>query len=221
MTNSRRLFPLFALHALFTSGVVSEEVQLKTSDEKTVQALLFGKGETGLILCHGRRYFAGGETYRDQCEYLQEKGLRCLALSFRGYPSKAPPNLPGREHDIEAAFDHLVKVGARRVYVLGSSMGGFAVLDALELLRKKPQLSGIIIVSAYHPTACRTSKIPKLFVAAEDDQTFYPKVLATHRHASDPKLLITYPKGGHGQMLFKSHGEDLLEKIVKFTKAGS
>lgn len=168
---------LSALSALIASGA-EKQVVLRTSDGQDVQASVYGSGDTALVLCHGRAYTTGAASFEEQCRYLEKKGIQCLALSFRGYPAEAPPVPVGADRDVLAAVKHLADLGTKRIFVLGSSMGGFIALQALPDLETVPQFSGVVLLSAFDNEAIRNSGIPKLFVAAEDDRQYYRKVLA-------------------------------------------
>ncbi len=202
---------------LALSARAEESISISAADGKAISGLLYGTGETALILCHGRGYKTGAASFKEQCVYLKSKGMMCLALSFRGYPSESPPTLANRELDILAAVDFLVRRGAKRVFVLGSSMGGFVALKALQRLEEKESFAGLIIVSAYDATACASSSTPKLFIAAEDDKAYYAGVMATFEKAACPKQMIAYRVGGHGQSIFNVHGQASLEQILAFT----
>lgn len=199
-----------------------QPVEMKASDGTAITGKLYGKGPTALVLCHGRAYTKGAESFAEEARWLASKGLMCLALSFRGYPGDTPAaTMAGQDLDIVAAFDHVVGLGARRIYVLGSSMGGFATFKALAALGEKPQFAGIIILSAFHPQVTGREPGRKLFVVAEDDRRLYPKVMVTFIKTASPKQAIVFKKGGHGQQLFKTHAKELLEAIRLFAVMGS
>jgi len=123
--------------------------------------------------------------------------------------------MEGQDLDILAAFDHLAGLGAKRIYVLGSSMGGFAALKALKPLSEKPQFAGIIILSAFSQESIRGIGGRKLFVVAEDDRIL-TNLLRTFIRATGPKHCTVFHRGGHGQALFKTHRDELLEQIRLF-----
>lgn len=198
-----------------------ERVECKAADGTIITAQLYGEGKTALILCHGRGYKSGGESFAEQCLYFQQKGIASLALNFRGYPAESPPDLSGKELDVIAAFDFLVQRGANRIFVLGSSMGGFASLAALQKLETKPQLAGVIIISAYDAPACTRAQCRKLFLVAETDTSSYQGVKATYASAAEPKTLLAFPDGGHGQSLFRSRGEEMRKAISEFIAQGA
>lgn len=217
-----KIILLLTSSILILMGAVSnagEKNSMKTSDGKQIQGLLFGESTTAIILCHGKGYKTGAKSFQKECEYLEKKKILCLALSFRGYPSDAPQNLRGREKDIIAAFDYLVKEKqAKNIFILGSSMGGFITFSALPLLEKRPEYRGAIILSAYRSKSYKSSSKPKLFIVAKDDKSYYPKVLSAFSKANTPKQMIAYSRGGHGQSLFNSHKEEILEQILSFVK---
>lgn len=213
---------LVSLAPLAAADKDPQPVQIKTADGKTITAKLYGDGKTALILCHGRSYRNGGESFAEQCRHFQQKEIACLAIDFRGYPSESLPDVTGLEQDVIAAFDFLVQRGGERIYILGSSMGGSATLDALRTLDGRKQLAGIIIISAADPEACARARCRKLFIVAENDPAgSFAGVKAMHASASEPKQLVTFEIGGHGQSLFKSRGTEMLNAIGKFIEDGA
>ena len=199
-------------------SVTGQLIEMTASDGKTVTGKLYGQSGIALLLCHGRRYTTGADSFADECRDLQAKGVMCLAISFRGYPSDSPPMLPGQQLDIVAAVDALVERGAKSIYVLGSSMGGFAALDALAALAPKPQFKGLIILSAFQPQDRVTAPCRKLFVVAEDDRRLWPKVMAMFIKSTAPKQAVVFKTGGHGQQLFKTHRDELMAEILTFLR---
>lgn len=201
-------------------GQGEREIEIETADGKTITGLLYEGGGTGLVLCHGRMYKTGGASFRGQCAHLQKRGVACLAISFRGYPSDSPPRPVGAKEDVLAAVRYLEKTGVKRVFVLGSSMGGFVALKALPELEEEEVFAGLIVLSAFDSEAARRAKRPLLFVAAEDDAPNYSRTFSCFESASAPKQMIAYKTGGHGQSLFVSHEAALLDEIVAFLRPG-
>ena len=208
--------------ALLVAGALAAQdptpVRTTASDGRAVTGKLYGQSDTALVLCHGRMYTTGADSFADECRALSAKGVMCLALNFRGYPAERPAMLPGQALDVVAAVDYLAGRGAKRICVLGSSMGGFAALEALGSLSAKPQFHGLIVLSAFDDQACRRATCRKLFVVAQDDRRLWPKVLAMFIKAAAPKNCIVFDTGGHGQQLFKTHRQELLEQIRVFVQ---
>ena len=204
--------------SLAQEGAAAQLVEMTASDGKAITGKLYGQSDIALVLCHGRRYTTGADSYADECRDLQAKGIMCLALSFRGYPSDSPPMLPGQELDVVAAVDALVERGAKSIYVLGSSMGGFAALDALRNLCAKPQFKGVIVLSAFLSQGRVAAPCRKLFVVAEDDRRLWPKVMAMFIKSAAPKQAVVFKTGGHGQQLFETHRDELMAEILTFLR---
>lgn len=195
-------------------------VQILTSDNITIEGDLCGKGDVGLVLAHGLYYLDGKDSYRRELEYFGRNGVCALAISFRGYPSdEVPPMDEGRVHDIIASVDCLVKAGCSRVYVLGSSMGGWITLQAAHSLDSLPHFAGLIILSAGRKGLAAGLTCRKLFVAAEDDPDILANLQDMYRVASKPKQMEIYKNGGHGQKLFEIRGEELKSLILEFITA--
>jgi hypothetical protein len=196
----------------------AEQVEFEASDGTRLSGLAVGKGETGLLLCHGRGYVTGGKSFEREYQHFAAQGIACLAINFRGYPAKAPPMPTNLDRDVLAGFQALAERGAKRIVVLGSSMGGFAVLQAIDELSRRPQYAGMVILSAYHAEACRGVGGPKLFFVSQDDRDFYARTVVTCIKAASPKQLVVFKLGGHGQTLFKTHRQEVLDRISLFLR---
>ena len=192
-------------------------VTITASDGVAIEADIAGSGTTGLVLGHGLKYIGGKDSYRDEVRDLAAQGLTALAVSFRGYPSEEIPSMQeGRDRDLLAAAKLLEERGCTDVYVLGSSMGGWIALDAAEDLMRVPAFRGLILISAGDPGAADKLGCRKLCVVAEDDPRILERVRAMQATAAEPKELVVYDSGGHGQALFQSRREELLDLIVAF-----
>lgn len=198
-------------------GTMMETVTFTMPDGVVFEGDLAGSGSTGLVLGHGLKYIDGKDSYSKEVRDLSARGLTVLAISFRGYPSEEiPPMQEGRDQDLLAAAKVLEESGCDDVYVLGSSMGGWIALDAAEDLMRLPAFRGLILISAGDPGAADKFGCRKLCVVAEDDPQILERVRAMHDTAAEPKRLVVYDSGGHGQALFKSRRDELLDLIVAF-----
>jgi pimeloyl-ACP methyl ester carboxylesterase len=192
-------------------------VTLTASDGVAIEADVAGSGTVGVVLAHGLKFLDGKGSFRDELLFLGSHGVTALAISFRGYPAqKIPPITGGRDRDLLAAVSFLEEGGCDRVFVLGSSMGGYAALRAAEALKERDAFAGMILISAGDAGGADGVACPKLFVVAEDDARMHESVTAMHRTAPEPKRLVVFKEGGHGQALFASHSEELLETILAF-----
>jgi len=194
-----------------------ETVELTTADGVTIEGDLAGSGTLGIVLAHGLKYIDGKDSFRDQLECLGELGFTALSISFRGYPAREiPPTVGGRDLDLLAAVAYLAERGCSKVFVLGSSMGGWVALAAVDRLVQMPAFGGLILLSAGDPGAADAIEHPKLFLVAEDDPRILERVRTMHDTAAKPKELKVFPSGGHGQALFETRGDEVLAAIESF-----
>jgi pimeloyl-ACP methyl ester carboxylesterase len=168
----------------------------------------FGKGTTAVILTH--------QSEGDLCDWLPyakrlaSKGYFAFPIDFRGYGfSDTPPAGPYRyTQDIAAATKALRKLGKKKVFVVGASMGALAAVVAGANV--SPPLAGVVSVSA--PARFRGMdgvkagprlRVPTLFLAATDDDNagydFSADAQALHRAAAtSDKRLELLPGSLHG-----------------------
>jgi len=117
------------------------------------------------------------------CEWAPEarrlaaRGIWAFAFDFRGHGSSEGTQRLGRLGlDVAAAVKAVRGLGARRVVVVGASLGGIAAVVGAATI--KPPLAGVASVSGpavipgrldARPLAPRLA-VPALFVASRDDQ---------------------------------------------------
>ncbi len=135
-----------------------------------------GRGRTGVVLAHSPS--------SDLCEWmpyarrLAGLGYRVLAFDLNGFASSTrSPGNPGNaryDQDVVAAANLLRARGASSVLLLGSMLGGLAVLVAAPQI--SPPVAGVIDMSGSTTmsgldteAAARRLRVPVLFVAAELD----------------------------------------------------
>jgi pimeloyl-ACP methyl ester carboxylesterase len=177
--------------------------RFRTSDGATLVGVVLGSGRTGLVLGH--------QLGSDLCEWLPqarsfaERGYRVLAFDFAGFGDSEHGPADGRvDTDVVAAAAQLRQRGADRIVLIGSSMGGTAVLSAATRIR--PPVAGVVSLSGASgfggveaEAAMTRLRVPVLFVVAADDQPFTEQARLMHRAARvrDKRLLVV-PGGGHG-----------------------
>jgi pimeloyl-ACP methyl ester carboxylesterase len=185
--------------------------RFRTSDGATLVGVVLGTGHTGLVLGH--------QLGSDLCEWLPQArafakvGYRVLVFDFAGF-GDSQPGPDGRvDNDVVAAAAELRRRGVDRVVLVGSSMGGTAVLSAATRIR--PPVAGVVSLSG--PSgfggvdaqgAMARLRVPVLFVVAADDQHFTEQARVMYRAARvrDKRLLVV-PGGGHGTSMVE-FGED-------------
>ncbi len=169
----------------------------------------FGKGTTAVILTH--------QSEGDLCDWLPyarrlaARGYFVFPIDFRGYGfSQARTGAAATRYaaDIAAAAKALRKLGKRKVFVVGASMGGIAGLVAGASV--KPAVDGVISISSPARYASMDAvataprlRLPVLYLAAvrddnagydfsEDAKAMYAKT------ASARKRLELLPGTAHG-----------------------
>jgi dienelactone hydrolase len=111
------------------SGITAQPLWLTTDDRVRLYAIEAGEGNIGVVLAHQGR--------SDLCEELPyakslvDEGLRVLAFDFRnnGHSAHSSKNALAYRRDFTAAIKQLRGDGARRVFLIGASMGGAAAVQ--------------------------------------------------------------------------------------------
>ena len=193
-----------------------------SGDGSTLVGLVLGTGRTGLVLGH--------QLGSDLCEWLPQarqfakRGYRVLIFDFAGF-GDSQPGPDGRvDNDVAAAAAQLRRRGVDQVVLVGSSMGGTAVLSAATRIR--PPVAGVVSLSGASgfggvdaQGAMRRLRVPVLFVVGADDQPFREQARLMHRAAAvrDKRLLVV-PSGGHGTSMveFGSDAPRVLATVRRF-----
>lgn len=150
-------------------------VQLVTSDGARLTGAERGSGRVGIVFAH--------QTDGTLCDWLPyastlAKGHVVLAIDLRGYGQSTLPkdaSASGRfDVDVATAVTHLRQHGAKRVVLIGASLGGTTVLAATRIV--KPQVNGVVSLSG--PArfgdvdaagAVGSLRVPLLLAAASSD----------------------------------------------------
>ncbi len=190
------------------------EVYFNTADGGIVYANLYGSGEIGVVLAHGAVF--NKESWDPLARKLAEKGYMVLAIDFRGY-GKSKPGKEARAlyEDVLAAVRYLRKIGAKRIAVIGGSMGGRAAAMAA-VNAKEGEIDQLILLSPAPIATPEKIKGDKLFIVSKDEQIM-PLVKEQFEKAPEPKKLIVLEGSAHAQHIFKSpQGERLTHEILNY-----
>jgi dienelactone hydrolase len=154
-------------------GLTAQPVWIQTSDGARLYAIQAGTGPTAVVLAHQGR--------GDLCEELPyartllARGLRVLAFDFRGYGrSELPAHNPlALGHDLAAAVRYQHDKGTSRVFLIGASMGGAAVVQngAGLPVAGLVSLSGTRLWSGYgiNKPGPRALRAPFLYIGSRSD----------------------------------------------------
>ena len=236
----RRAFLLVAILAVAASTagaatqqaehacVAGAEIRFAAADGTKLVGHRFGKGTTAVILAH--------QSEGDLCDWapyarrLASKGYFVFPIDFRGYglsqkrTGAAATRFPS---DLAAATKALRKLGKKKIYLVGASMGGLASLVAGANMT--PPLAGVVSVSG--PARFRGMdalksaprlRVPVLYLAAESDDNagfdFSQDAEAMHAAtASADKQLEVLPGFQHGIALMgaSARAKALVEAFLK------
>jgi pimeloyl-ACP methyl ester carboxylesterase len=169
--------------------------RFSTPDDVTLSGSVLGRGATGVVFAH--------QVAGDRCQWLPFArelalmGYRALVFDMRGYGASGGVQNVNPDQDVVGAAAELRRRGAKRIILVGSSMGGTGVVAASPRIR--PRVSGVVELSA--PTgfggadaraAARKLKRPALFIAGRDDGDFATATRTLYRAATsrDKKLVI-------------------------------
>jgi pimeloyl-ACP methyl ester carboxylesterase len=193
------------------AGEAARTFRFTTGDGATLVGLTLGTGRTGLVLGH--------QLGSDLCEWLPQarafarRGYRVLVFDFAGFGDSLSGPDSRVDTDVVAATAELRRRGAEQVVLVGSSMGGTAVLSAATRIR--PPVAGVVSLSGASSfggvdaqAAMARLRVPVLFVVGADDQHFTEQARLLYRAArvADKRLLVV-PGGGHGTSMVE-FGDD-------------
>lgn len=137
-----------------------------------------------------------------------------LAIDFRGYGKSKSGNKgsKARYEDILAAIRFLRKKGARRVSVLGGSMGGGAAALA-SIQCEEGEIDCLVLLSPVPVRAPGLIKGDKLFIASEEER-LRPRIEDQYEKAQEPEKLVTLKGKAHAQHIFETEQSGILTKII-------
>lgn len=146
-------------------------------------------GRTTVVLAH----MSEGDlcSWLPYARSLAARGLFVFPFDFRGHGfSEGRENHRRAPGDVVAAVRAVRSLGARKVVVVGASLGGIAAVMAAPIVR--PALAGVVAVSAPAAIpgeldavpAARRIGVPVLYLAAEDDRN------GPYDFAADAQVLL-------------------------------
>jgi pimeloyl-ACP methyl ester carboxylesterase len=174
----------------------AEGVTLTTGDGAQLDAAVVGEGEVGVVLGHQfRSDFCSWVPFAKQ---LAERHIGALAINFVS---------TSLDDDMVAGARELQRRGAKRIILVGASMGGTAALvaaaeidvDGVAALSAPREFSGLDALPAV-----RGLEIPALFVVGRRDEIFARDARRLYRAMSSPDKALVVTSGSE-------HGTDLLQ----------
>lgn len=210
--------------ATATTVPPQERLSLESEGE-TIVSDLYGRlpAERVAILVHGQNWDASG--WREVAPLFVARVVPALAVNLRGYAGssgKTNRYRPGKPWtpvaDLRAAKAALRDRGVKEIALVGSSMGGSAVLAS----SFEGDVECVVAISA--PVAAVPEELSKkitgrkLFVCADRDSLrATPNVLSCFTAANTPKKLVLFGGREHSRAMFTApYGDEALGEIVEF-----
>jgi dienelactone hydrolase len=212
---SRASLPVLTALAAPGGGLASElpkEVSFPTRDGGRIDAHIYGDGPHAVVLAHGAVF--DKESWQVLAGQLCDRGLRVLALDFRGYGRSTPGTEEGALWlDVVGAADYLRQQGAQRVFALGASMGGGAVARA-SVESPEGTFDKVILLAAApieDPDRMRAGSL--LFVVSREEHLL-PRVRQQFELAPEPKRLEILEGSAHAQHVFGTDQAEALTQLI-------
>lgn len=163
-----------------------------------------GAGEMATIFSPGSRY--SKESWYFLADLLQKLNIGSVSTG-------------GSSSDIHAAISFLKAKGYEKIVLVGGSMGGEAVLGALQESIDE-SVTKVVLLAPFGGNPIKSGKIDKLFIVAQKDGVVSSSdIISLFENSSEPKTIKIYEKSrAHAQELFASKRtqKDVTERIVKF-----
>lgn len=198
-------------------NVPSSQVHFSTQDHIQLAGVLYGASKTTAIICSHERPGTKAD-WSDSAPWFAARGFLVLAYDFRGNGESQGLYDPGKENlDLLAAIAFVHRHGAKRVILLGASMGA----DISLIVAAETQVAGVITLSPEYlfglsDIQIRAISSPKLFINSTGD-SYAPDTQQIFQNARPPKELYLYPGVAHGVDIFQTeYGQDLIERIIAF-----
>jgi alpha-beta hydrolase superfamily lysophospholipase len=202
------------------------DVTFRAPDRTRLVGHRFGRGKTAVVLAHqSRADFCQWVSYARR---LARLGYTAFVFDFRnnGRSQQVGYARAGRlAGDVAGAVRYVRAHGAKKVFLVGASMGGTAVLAAAANV--KPAVAGVVSLSGPGSSggvdadaAVPRLRVPVLYVVAEEDAggAFAADARALYdRTASTDKAIEVLPGFSHGVSLvaFAGPARNLLEQFLR------
>jgi len=180
------------------------EVVLKPSATTECSAAFFNGAQSRAVV------FVPGAVFDKESWYELAGRLQGLKIASLSLDGKTP-------RDVQAGIAFLKGKGFDRITLAGGSMGGAAILGALEN-GVDDAVSQVILLAPAGGSPLKNGRIDKLFIVAKEDALgLYPDVRLLYEGSAEPKRFVEFEGTEHAQHLFKGeHKEALSNLLVEF-----
>ncbi|MBE9488751.1 MAG: alpha/beta fold hydrolase [Bacteroidetes bacterium] len=207
------LYPIFLILMVINIHATNnyELITYATEDGGVIEASFFeGNQDLVVVFAHGAIF--NKESWYFMAEKLQKENISSLSLDFRGYGNSKMGSTNKRLLDILGAIDYLKERGFNNIAIVGGSMGGAAVLNALDI-KTDAVIKKVVLLAPAGGSAIVSESINKLFIVSKDERLF-TRVNMIYDESSQPKELKVYPGSFHAQHMFKAEYSDELTNII-------
>jgi pimeloyl-ACP methyl ester carboxylesterase len=198
------------------------DLRFRAADGTRLVGHRFGRSRTVVVLAHESR-----GSLCDWAPYgrrLARLGLSAFAFDFRNYgqsQTRAYRNGQSQGVDVAAAVRLVRRLGARRVFLVGASLGGSAVVSAGASVR--PRVNGVVSVSGAADLADALGsaahlQAPVLYLAGRYDVQFAGDAQRLYDATGlTDKTLEILGRGEHGVELVGASpsARSLIERFVR------
>jgi len=220
MNFNRFVYALAFIAVLSSPKAIAQTYELLsfgTQDGGEVEAAFF-KADSNKVVVFAHGAIFDKESWYFLAEDFQRRGVSALSIDFRGYGNSTAGSTSKKMYDILGAVSYLQALGFTDINIVGASMGGAAVLVALNsgpvAIRK------VVLLAPAGGPAITSMTSDKLFVVSENERMFNG-VMAIYNASAEPKQIQIYPGRAHAQHLFKTGVRDaLIERITNFIIPG-
>ena len=181
-----------------------ENVKIKTAMGIESSAAYFDAKSSQVVI------FIPGAVFNKKSWFFLAERLQKLNVASLSLDGKT-------KDDVLSSINVLKDKGFKKITLVGGSMGGAAILHALEE-KTDESTNKVIVLAPYGGSPIKSEKIKKLFVVSKQDRLgIYSDVKRLYKGSSDPKKIKEIEGSEHAQHLFKSsHKEELSRLIIDF-----
>ena len=215
MILSSTLLGVFAMTAISGFGQAQASDDSISKPDHSIVAIKTEKGsESSAAYFDGKNgqvvIFVPGAVFNKESWFFLAERLQKMNV--------ASLSLDGKTPDIVlSAIDYLKDKGFKKISLVGGSMGGAAILNALDR-KTDASINKVVALAPAGGKSINSQKINKLFIVARNDRLgLYPVVKKLYESSSEPKKFVVYEGTEHAQHLFDgSHREELSNLIIDF-----
>jgi len=192
-------------------------INYPTADGGIIEADFFAAGkDKAVIFAHGAIF--NKESWHFIALKLQKEGITGLAINFRGYGKSKRGSTANRALDILGAVSYLKTKGYKSIDIVGGSMGGAAVVHALNTSYNKI-VTKVVLMAPAGGKAITYKSLDKLFIVSANEG-LHNRVKKLYNNSAEPKKLSVYKGSYHAQHMFKAkYAPSLIKEIMTFIKS--